>query len=141
MRTSLDHFSVIQHYDLITVTDRGQTVRDYDAGDSSVRDRADRVVLCLGVQCGCRFIQDDDRRILCKDSRKLQPLALTARHVISALCQTALIAAFTFHDVLMDLGISGGKYHFIVFDRTVPHADIVRDRIFKQDDILVYHCK
>ena len=45
--------------------------------------------------------------------------------------------AFSGHDVVIDAGISGSKDHFKVFDRSVPHPDVVCDRIFKKDDVLV----
>ena len=79
MRPPLHDMSAVQDDDLVAVTDRGKPVSDNNAGDASHADGADYFVLCFGVQCGGRLVQDADRRILGQGPRDLNALPLPAR--------------------------------------------------------------
>ena len=50
MRTPFDDPALIQDNDLITVSDRGEPMRNHDAGYTAVLDRLDQFVLGFGIQ-------------------------------------------------------------------------------------------
>ena len=45
------------------------------------------------------------------------------------------------HDLFVDLSVPGREDHLVVLDAVVPHLDVVLNRVFKKNDILVHHRK
>ena len=58
-------------------------------------------------------------------------LPLTAGEVLSTFGDTVIVTAVTLHDILMQLRITGSHNHFKIFNRVVPHFNIIVDGIFK----------
>ena len=137
MCSALDHVAVIHYDDLVAVTYGGKTVSNNDAGNSSVLDGLDHLIFGLGIKCRGCFVKDDDRGILCKHSRNFDSLTLTAREILTALGKLVVIAAVTLHNVLVELRIARRHNHFKVLDRAIPHFDVVGNRVFEKNNILV----
>ena len=141
MCAALDDFAVVEDNDLIAVADRRETVGDHDAGDAPFLDSTDQLIFCLGIEGACRFVHDDDRGILGENAGDLQSLSLAAGHIPASLDDLPFIAIRSLHDIVVDLGVSGSHDDLEIFDRIVPHPDIIGDRIFEEDDILVHDSK
>ena len=137
MCSALNNDTPVQYNDLITVTNRGQSVRYYDAGNSPVADRLDDFILCLGIQRGSSFVQNADRRILRKTVCNLQSLSLSAGEVLSSFKHPVSVTVVTLHDIIVNSGITGCKDHFEIFDGIIPHLDISGNRIGKQRNLLI----
>ena len=97
----------------------------------------DDIALGPRVQRACRFVHDDDRRVLREHARDLHALALAAGKVVAALADPVLVAAFALHDVLVQLRVARGPYHLKIVDRVVPQADIAGDGVLKKGYLLV----
>lgn len=113
------------------------SVRHNDAGDSSVFHCFDKVVFGLGVKCARRFVQNDDRWVLRKNSCDLEPLTLTARKILASLGNAVIETTVASHDLLVQLRIPRRKDHLKVLNRVVPHFDVFGDRAFKKRDFLI----
>ena len=51
----------------------------------------------------------------------------------------ALITSLTHHNIIVKLCIPCSQDHFKIFDGIVPHFNIVRYGVLKQDNVLIYH--
>ena len=89
MRARFDHPAVLQHDDPVGVADRGQPVRDHEAGAPLEQPRERRLDQPLGVAvdaCG-RFIEDQDLGIGDQGAGEADQLPLPERQVAAPLLQ------------------------------------------------------
>ena len=80
MRALLDDVSVIEHQDAVAFEHRGKAMRDHDCR-ASLHQPVERRLhqrLALGIECGRRFIEQQQRRIAEDGARDRDALALPA---------------------------------------------------------------
>ena len=58
---------------------------------------------------------------------------------LSTFCQPALKTSHTHHNIIVKLCIPCSQDHFKIFDGIVPHFNIVRYGVLKQDNVLIYN--
>ena len=138
MRSAFHYKTAIHNDDLIAVTDRGESVRYNDTGNTAICDGLHDFILCSCIQCRCRLIHKYDCGILGKYAGNLDTLALSAREITPVFHHLVAIAAVTLKYILMKTCIAGSQDHLKIFDGCIPHLDIFGNRTLEQRDVLVY---
>ena len=132
---------MIQHDDLVSTNDRGETVRDYQGG-APAADPVQGVLDLLfgeGVQRRGRLVEHQDRRRLQDRPGDRHPLLLAARKLQAALTHGGVVALRQKRDEPVDLRQTGGLPHLL--RRGVPAAvlDVIADGVVEQHRVLRDH--
>ena len=93
MRTALEHAAVAQHYDLISLANRGQAVGDHHrrAPDHKPLERLLNQPLGLRIDRRGRFVQDQDGRVAQDGTGDGEALLLPARELDAALADHGVV--------------------------------------------------
>ena len=76
VRAPLDDMTVVEHDDLVAITDRGQSMSHHDAGYLAPTNRLDYLLLGLGVKRARCLVENRDGGLLCEHARDFQALEL-----------------------------------------------------------------
>ena len=95
--------------------------------------------LRFGVELGGRLIQDEQRGVLVKRPSDGNALALAAGEALAAFADDSLIALRHFHDEIVGQRHPRRFHNFRLILGLSTVADVVEDRVVKQDGLLGDH--
>ena len=111
VRSLLDDFSVLHHYDFVGVLHRAEAVGDDDAR-AVFHQHIEGVLhqpLGLGVEGGGGLVEDEDGRVGQHGPGDGEPLALAATEFYAPVADVSLVAAGGFKDKIVGMGRCGRR--------------------------------
>ena len=140
MAAALEQASVVQNVDHIRISDGRETVCNDDrrAVFRKLIECLLYFLLRLGIKGRCRFIKNDDRRILEEDASDGDTLLLPAGKLHAALADLRLIAIRKLSDEIIRRCQTCGLFDLLLGRVLTAICDILCDGIPEEEDILLH---
>ena len=140
MAATLEQASVVQDVDHIRISDGRKTMCNDDrrAVFRKLIECLLYFLLRLGIKGRCRFIENDDRRILEEDASDGDTLLLPARKLHAALADLRLIAIRKLSDEIICCCQTCSLFDFLFGRVLTAIRDILCDGIPEEENILLH---
>ena len=139
MASTLHDSTLMQDANLVCVLDGAQAMGDSHGG-TCLHQLFEGVLyqsLTLGIECGCRFVEDEDRRILQDGTGDADTLALTSRKATTTITDIGVEAFFRLGDKLVGIGNLGSVGNLLVCGICLAKADVVLEGSIEKNSLLV----
>ena len=137
MRTMLADAPLFYHIDLVALGDGLQAMGNHDQSHTHAIEVFHHLGFCLRIECRGALVHQQDGGLLGQSRSYLDALALAATEVLAALQDGTLIGARALHDFMMYLSIVASQHHGEIFNRLIPHLDIVCNGALEERHILI----
>src|SRR6186713_2703146 len=113
-------------------------MRDDDAGAAGAAQIIVDRLLRDGIERGGRLVENDDRGTTDERTGDLDALTLTAAEIRPTLVDIGIVIASPDGDLVLDLAVLQRPGQIDVRNSPVPEREIVTDRAFEQENILIH---
>ena len=132
----LNHPTLLEHVDLVGIDDLTNVMRD-DNHRATLFDGIDRGLDLLGgdgIEAGGGLVEEDNGRILDEHTGDGDALLLAATELESS----GLEAMWQGHNLIVDIGLTGGTHHIVVGGLRTAIADVFLDGAVEDMILLEY---
>src|SRR5262252_723662 len=138
--TTLDDAALFNHQDLIRTANCRQAMRDYERGPAlhELREALLDHSLGLGIQDGCRFIENQDARLSQERPRDRDALALPARQFDSTFPNNRVVLVDEGLGKFINPGDPAGAHHGFFAGTRARKGHIIPDTSIEKKRFLQY---
>ena len=136
-----DDPALLQHHDVVEGGHGAKAVGHHDGGAALAQFLQRGLNGHFGgvIQCGGRFVQNQDGRVFQEDPGDGDALLLSAGQLDAALTHLGVIAFFQRHNVVVDVCLLCRIHNLLIGGRLGSVGDIILNRTVKEKYALGYH--